>query len=178
MGFLPCEIRVAFPGKSQLRQSRAIQPTVQAGCFSVSIIHRTLTWTTGSLSCAENLMHAIAHGGVRTPSRESALKVDSWKKNPLPHRGIEPASKACRSDALPTARASSPRLWHAAQFVERRMMLLGIFYSVSRRSYIRAKENKSNHKHKPYSLFTTHVVLYLKRVMGGGMKMNEPGRHK
>ena len=35
---------------------------------------------------------------------ESALKVD-WGgggKNPLPHRGIEPASAACRSDALPT----------------------------------------------------------------------------
>ena len=25
-----------------------------------------------------------------------------WEKNPLPHRGIEPASAACRSDALPT----------------------------------------------------------------------------
>ena len=42
-GFLPWESRVAFPGESQLRQSRATQPTVLAGCFSVSIIHRTLT---------------------------------------------------------------------------------------------------------------------------------------
>ena len=25
-----------------------------------------------------------------------------WEKNPLPHRGIEPASAVCRSDALPT----------------------------------------------------------------------------
>ena len=32
--------------------------------------------------------------------RESALKVD-WEKNPLPPRGIEPTSGACRSDALP-----------------------------------------------------------------------------
>ena len=31
--------------------------------------------------------------------RKSALKVD-WEKNPLPHQGIEPASAACRSDAL------------------------------------------------------------------------------
>ena len=38
MGFLPWEIRVAFPGESQLRQGRASQPTVHAGCFSVSII--------------------------------------------------------------------------------------------------------------------------------------------
>ena len=33
--------------------------------------------------------------------RESALKVD-WEKNPLLQCGIEPASAACRSDALPT----------------------------------------------------------------------------
>ena len=67
MGFLPWEIRVAFPGESQQRQSRTTQPKVHAGCFSVSIIHRTLTWTTGSLTYAQLLMHAIAHEGVRTP---------------------------------------------------------------------------------------------------------------
>ena len=39
IGFLPQEIRIAFPGESQLRQSRAIQVTVHAGCLSVSIIH-------------------------------------------------------------------------------------------------------------------------------------------
>ena len=36
LGFLPWEIRVAFPGEGQLWQSRATQPTVHAGCFSVS----------------------------------------------------------------------------------------------------------------------------------------------
>ena len=82
VGFLPWEIRVAFPGESQLQQSRATQPTVHAGCFSVSISHRTLTWTTGSLTCAQMLMHAIAHRGVRPHVRESALKVDSGRKIP------------------------------------------------------------------------------------------------
>ena len=82
MGFLPWEIRVAFPRGSQLRQSRATQPTVHAGCFGVSIIHRTLTWTAGSLTCAQMLMHTIAHGGVRSHVRESALKVDSGRKIP------------------------------------------------------------------------------------------------
>ena len=39
LGFRPWEIRVAFfSGESQMRQSRATQPTVLAGCFSVSII--------------------------------------------------------------------------------------------------------------------------------------------
>ena len=51
MGFLPWEIRVAFLWESKLRQCRATQPTVHAGCFIVSIINRTLTWTTGSLTC-------------------------------------------------------------------------------------------------------------------------------
>ena len=79
-GFLPWEVRVAFPGESQLRQSRAIPPTVHAGCFSVSIIYQILTRTTGSLTRAQILKHAIAHGGVRTHVRESALKVDSGRK--------------------------------------------------------------------------------------------------
>ena len=39
---------------------------VRAGYVCVAIIHRTPTWTTGSLSCAQMLMHVIAHGGVRT----------------------------------------------------------------------------------------------------------------
>ena len=80
--FLPWEIWVAFPGESQLRQSRATQPTVHAGCFSVSIIHQTQTWTTGSITSAQMLMHAVAHGGVQTHVRECALKVDSERKIP------------------------------------------------------------------------------------------------
>ena len=62
-----------------------------AGCLRVSIIHRTLTRTTGYLTCAQMLTHAIAHEGCTDTVRESALKVD-WEKNPLPHRGIEPAT--------------------------------------------------------------------------------------
>ena len=40
--------------------------------------------------------------GCTDTVRESALKIDSGRKIPCPHRGIEPASAACRSDALPT----------------------------------------------------------------------------
>ena len=67
LGFLPWENVVAFPGASQLRQSRATQPRVHAECCSVSLIHRILTWTTGSLTCAQMLMHVTAHRGVWTP---------------------------------------------------------------------------------------------------------------
>ena len=66
MGFHPWKIRVAFPGESQLRQSSTTQPTVHAGCFSVSISHRTLTWTRESITCAPMLLRATAHGGVWT----------------------------------------------------------------------------------------------------------------
>ena len=82
LGFLPWEFRVAFPGESQQRQSHVTRPTVYAGCFSVSIIDRTLTWTTGSLTCAQMSVHVITHGGVRTYVRESALKVDSGRTIP------------------------------------------------------------------------------------------------
>ena len=75
-------IRVALHGESQLRPSRATQPTVLVGCFSISIIKRTLTWTTGSWTCAQMWMHAIAHGGCTDTVRESALKVDSGRKIP------------------------------------------------------------------------------------------------
>ena len=67
MGFLPWEIRVALSGENQLRQSRATQPKVHAGCLNDSIIHQTLTLATGAFTCAQILMHAIAHGGVRKP---------------------------------------------------------------------------------------------------------------
>ena len=42
----------------------ASQPTMHAGCLSVSIIHPTLTRTKGSFMRAQ--MHLIAHGGVRS----------------------------------------------------------------------------------------------------------------
>ena len=67
LGFLPWENQVAFPEESQLRQSRATYPTLHTGRFNVSTIDRILTRTTWSLTCAHMLMHAIAHGGVRTP---------------------------------------------------------------------------------------------------------------
>ena len=85
------KIRVAFPGESQLRQSRATQPRVHAGSVSASIFHPALTRTTGSLTCAQILMHTIAHGVVGRP-QQSALKVKG-------HRGEKslaaPVNRTC-----------------------------------------------------------------------------------
>ena len=35
--------------------------SVQAGSFRVSVIHRTLTWTTGSLTCVRDHSYACVH---------------------------------------------------------------------------------------------------------------------
>ena len=79
MGFLPGEIRVAFPGESQLRQSRATQPTVHAGCFhnppNSDVDYRIFNVRTDVNACDWT-------GGVRTLVRECALKVDSGRKIP------------------------------------------------------------------------------------------------
>ena len=104
LGFLPWETQVAFPGESQLLQSRTTQPMVHAGCVNVSISHQTLTWTAGALTCTRILVRVIALGGggwgVHTHLSQSALKVD-WEKNPLPQWRIKPASVACQSDTSP-----------------------------------------------------------------------------
>ena len=50
---------------------------VRAVYVCVAIIHRTLTRTTESLSCAQMLMYAIAHRGVRTP-KESVIWIFYW----------------------------------------------------------------------------------------------------
>ena len=70
----------------------------------VSIINSTLTWTTGCLTCAHMLMYGIAYGvgwGGGCHKRVCS-KSWRWEKNPLSHWGIEPASPAYQSDALPT----------------------------------------------------------------------------
>ena len=58
--------------------------------------------------CTQVFMHVTAHKGWMNTVRESALKVDSRRKKPLLHRGIEPASTACLSDALPTELHPTP----------------------------------------------------------------------
>ena len=99
VGFLPWKIWAAFPGESLLQQSHSTQPTVYAEYLSVSIIHRTLTWTTGSFNvrtdvkalCTElfnafslNYFHrSITHSTRRLalPLFKASLKPISWVRN-------------------------------------------------------------------------------------------------
>ena len=71
------EIRVAFPRESQLPQSRATLPTVHAGCFSVAIIHRTLTWNCWIFNERTDVNVCNCTRGCTDTVRESALKADS-----------------------------------------------------------------------------------------------------
>ena len=52
------------PGKSSW-DSHTAQPKAHAGFCSVSIIHQTLTWTRGSLTCMRDFFsHTYAHEGT------------------------------------------------------------------------------------------------------------------
>ena len=80
LGFLKWEIPVALPRKSQLRQSRATQPMVHAGCFSASISHRTLTRTTRTVRTDVNARDCTR--GCTDTGRESELESESGRKIP------------------------------------------------------------------------------------------------
>ena len=68
----------------QLRRGRATQPTVHARCFSVFILHRTLTWTTGFFNVRTDILSYDCTRGCTDIVREFASKVDSGTTNPLP----------------------------------------------------------------------------------------------
>ena len=48
--------------------------------------------------------------GCTDTVRESCTEGWLWEENPLPHRGIEPASTACQSDALPVELHPHPQV--------------------------------------------------------------------
>ena len=53
---------------------------VRAGYVCVAVIHRTLAWTTGSLTWAQMLTHVVGHGGVL--SRLNQSKCVIWLSSP------------------------------------------------------------------------------------------------
>ena len=54
---------------------------VHAGYVCVAIIHRPLALTTGSLLCAQILMHAITHRGVPTPKENMHWNLPLGRKS-------------------------------------------------------------------------------------------------
>ena len=78
--FLPWEIRVAFPGESQLRQSRATQPTVHAGSVFPNPPNSGMDYRISNVRTDVNACDCTP--GCTDIVRESALKVDSERKIP------------------------------------------------------------------------------------------------
>ena len=73
-----------FPqGKPAVTESRyptQIYYKVHAGSFRVSIIHRTLTWTTGSVTCVRDHSYACLNTrGLGTPTASQRSIFDSEK---------------------------------------------------------------------------------------------------
>ena len=68
------EIRATLPlGKTTADARAALPSPINAGSFRVSVIHRTLTRTTGSLTCVRNQSYACVyiHTGVGHTDNES-----------------------------------------------------------------------------------------------------------
>ena len=80
MGFLPWEIRVALPRERQLRQIRATQPMVHAGCFECFHNPPNSDMDYRIFNVSTNVSAFDCTRGVRTHVRDSALKVDSGRK--------------------------------------------------------------------------------------------------
>ena len=74
---------------------------VRAGYVCVAIIHQTLTWTTGSSSCVQMLMHVIEHRGVRTPKESLHWKLTLGRKS-----RAAPVNRTCVKGV--TVRRSNP----------------------------------------------------------------------
>ena len=74
---------------------------VRAGYVCVAIIHQTLTWTTGSSSCVQMLIHVIANRGVRTPKESLHWKLTLGRKS-----RAAPVNRTCVKGV--TVRRSNP----------------------------------------------------------------------
>ena len=97
-------------GKPAVTESR--YPTyMHAGCLNVSMVHQILTWTTGSLMGTHICQYVQLYTGVYGHTNRVCTESWFWEKNPLLRQGIEPASAACQSDALPTELHPRSGLW-------------------------------------------------------------------
>ena len=81
-GISPIGNAGCLPRESKLQQSCATQSMSYAGCFSIFIVHWTLTWTTGSYNMCTDADARLCTRVCTDTVRESALKVDSWRKIP------------------------------------------------------------------------------------------------
>ena len=113
MGFLPREIRVAFPGESRLGQSRATQPTVHAGCFIILHNPSDSDMDYGIFNVHTDVNACDCTWDCTDTHKRVCSESCLLEENPFPHWEVEPALAACQSDALPTE-LHPHHLWYLA----------------------------------------------------------------
>ena len=77
MGLLPWEIRIAFPGESQLRQSRATQPWVYYALFKVIFVRYAIAYDLPPIRKVDCTI-------VATNCSSATITKPSWKSMHVP----------------------------------------------------------------------------------------------
>ena len=129
-GISPVGNSGCFSRESQLQQSCATQPTLHAGCFSVSIIHQTQDMDYRIFNVHTDVHACNCTQGCTDTVREPALKVDSGRKIPchtrkpnLPEWRAGPT--LYQLSYIPIPNGMQQRRWNGAQ-----EMLLSLLRSV------------------------------------------------
>ena len=107
-----CHRKFGFLSQGKASSDRVALPNLRCvlGVFGVSVIHGTLTWTTGSLTCVQILMHVVtAHRSVWTHVRESWLGEKSL---------AAPGTQTC---------CSSVPVWHSTNWATSPQQIFFVF---------------------------------------------------
>ena len=117
LGFLPWEIRGAFPGeKPPATESRF--PT-----YGAHWVFLLLPFNPPNSDMDHKIFSARTDVSACDCTRKRVCTESCLReKNPSPHRGIETASAACRSDALPTELHPQPGSWPLLQHVDQLLL--------------------------------------------------------
>ena len=97
------KLGLLYPGKASSRQRCATQHMMHAGCLSVSKIHLNsdINYRIFNVHTDVNAFNC-KWGCTAVTCKRVCTESWLWEKDHLPHWGIEPASVACRPDALAT----------------------------------------------------------------------------
>ena len=86
------------PAATESRYPSLINYKLHAESFRVSIIHRTMTWTKGSLTCVRNHCECVHTRGLGTPiaSQHNIFDSNNSQMSVVLQAGLEPRSFGSR----------------------------------------------------------------------------------
>ena len=91
---------MAFPGKASC--DRVVLPNLRCWVFYCFQNPPNSAMNYGIFNVQTAVKASDCTRGCTGHRKRVCAESRLWEKNPLPHRGIEPESAACRSDALST----------------------------------------------------------------------------